>query len=76
MCPVYKINDPIGLKFLTRLRVNLSHLREHKFRYNFLDTFNPLCSCSIKIEYTKHYLLAFLSIRLYEKHSLTILQIL
>ena len=49
MCPVYKIHDPIGLKFLTRLRVNLSHLREHKFRHNFLDTLNPLCSCSLEI---------------------------
>ena len=57
MCPVYKIHDPIGLKFLTRLRVNLSHLREHKFCHNFLDTLNPLCSCSLEIESTKHYLL-------------------
>ena len=27
MSPVYKINDPLGLKLLTRLRVNFSHLR-------------------------------------------------
>ena len=40
MNPVFKIHDPIGLKLLTRLRVNLSHLREHKFRHNFLDTLN------------------------------------
>ena len=31
----YNINDPVGLKLLTRLRVNLSHLNEHKFRHNF-----------------------------------------
>ena len=55
--PVYNIIDPIGLKLLTRLRVNLSHLREHKFRHNFQDTLNPLCSCSLEIETTKHYLL-------------------
>ena len=55
--PVYNIVDPIGLKFLSRLRLNLSHLREHKFRHNFLDTINPLCSCGIEIETTKHYLL-------------------
>ena len=53
----YNIVDPIGLKFLSRLRLNLSHLREHKFRHNFLDTINPLCSCSVEIESTKHYLL-------------------
>ena len=55
--PVYNVIDPSGLKLLTRLRVNLSHLREHKFRHNFLDTINPLCSCSLEIESTKHYLL-------------------
>ena len=57
MNPVYNIHDPIGLKFLTRLRVNFSHLREHKFRYNFVDTLNPLCSYGLEIESTKHYLL-------------------
>ena len=56
-CPVYKIHDPIDLKLLTRLRVILSNLREHKFRHNFLDTLNPLCSCSHEIESTKHHLL-------------------
>ena len=55
--PVFNIIDPTGLKLLTRLRVNLSHLREHKFRHNFLDTVNPLCSCSLEIESTSHYLL-------------------
>ena len=54
---VFNIVDPHGLKLLTRLRVNLSHLREHKFRLNFLDTINPLCSCNIEIESTMHYLL-------------------
>ena len=59
MCPVYKIHDPLGLKLLTRLRVNFSHLREHKFRHNFLDALNPLCSCSLEFESTNHYLLRF-----------------
>ena len=57
MNPLFQIHDPIGLKLLTRLRVNLSHLREHKFRHNFLDTLNPLCSCGLEIESLKHYLL-------------------
>ena len=55
--PIFNIFDPIGLKFLTRLRLNLSHLREHKFNHNFLDTINPLCSCSLEVESTSHYLL-------------------
>ena len=36
-------------KLLTRLRVILSHLREHKFRHNFQSTVNPICPCSPKI---------------------------
>ena len=43
-------NDVSGLKLLTRLRVGFSHLREHKFKYNFQDTLNPLCSCSLEAE--------------------------
>ena len=54
---VFDIYDPIGLKLLSRLRVKLSHLREHKFRHNFLDTINPLCTCSLEIESSNHYLL-------------------
>ena len=53
----YGIHDPLGLKLLFRLRLNLSHLREHKFKYNFQDTLNPLCSCNIETESTEHFLL-------------------
>ena len=54
---VYGIHNPLGLKLLTRLRVGLSHLGEHKFRHNFRDTLNPLCSCNNEPESTSHYLL-------------------
>ena len=30
--PTYKIYNPIGLKFLTKLKLGLSHLNEHKFK--------------------------------------------
>ena len=33
----YNINDTKGLKLLTRLRLGLSHLGDHKFRHNFQD---------------------------------------
>ena len=46
-----------GIKLLTRLRVGLSHLREHKSRHNFQNTINPLCSCSLEIEPTSHFFL-------------------
>ena len=35
---VFSVVDIYGIKLLTRLRVGLSHLREHKFRHNFQDT--------------------------------------
>ena len=54
---VYNVNDYVGLKLLTHLRLNLSHLYEHKFRHNFQDTLNPLCSCSLEPESTIHFLL-------------------
>ena len=54
---VYNIFDHVGLKLLTRLRLGFSHLNEHRFRHNFQDCINPLCSCSLDIEDTSHYLL-------------------
>ena len=40
-----RCHDPKGVKLLTRLRLDLSHLREHKFKHGFLDSLNPVCSC-------------------------------
>ena len=55
---VYKIHHPRGLKLLTRLRLGLSHLREHKFRHNFNDTIYPFCLCGTNnLETSEHFLL-------------------
>ena len=55
---IYNIHNPVGLKYLTRLRVGLSHLRSHKFSHNFKDTPSKSCSvCNNKPETTEHYLL-------------------
>ena len=54
---VFKINNPYGLKLLTRLRLGLSHLCYHKFRHNFQDFINPICDCGLEIETTTHFLL-------------------
>ena len=53
----YNIFDSEGLKFLTRLRVGLSHLNAHRFHRNFQECLNPLCSYSLEIEDTTYYLL-------------------
>ena len=54
---IFKILNPLGIKLLTRLRLGLSHLNEHRFRHNFQDCLNPLCSCSLEIESTTHFFL-------------------
>ena len=41
----FSIYDPLGIKLLNRLRVDFSHLNEHRFRHNFAHTLNPLCLC-------------------------------
>ena len=45
------------IRLITRFRLVLSHLREHKFKYNFQNYLNPLCSCGSNIESTSHFLL-------------------
>ena len=52
---IFSINDSVRIKMLTRLRLGFSHLGERKFRNDFRNTLNPLCSCSIEAETTMHY---------------------
>ena len=49
--------DSQGVKLLTRLRLGLSHLREHKFRHGFNDTIDPFCPCTMEIESVSHFYL-------------------
>ena len=53
--PIYNIHNPSDLKFLARLTLGLSHLNEHKFKHNFQDCVNSLCSCSLEIEFVSHF---------------------
>ena len=58
--PTYNIHNPIGLKFLTRLRLGLNHCNKHKFKHTFQDCVNPLlCSCSLEIETLCHFFLRY-----------------
>ena len=52
---IYSINNSAGLKLLTHLRLGLSHLNEHKFKHNFQNCIDSLCSCSFEIESTSHF---------------------
>ena len=54
---ILNIHGQVGTDLVTRLRLGLSRLREHKFRHNFEDILNPLCSCCIEGETTLHFFL-------------------
>ena len=41
---------------MTSLRLNFSHLNEHKFRHGFRDAVDPMCKCGLKRETTIHFL--------------------
>ena len=52
---VFGILNPVGIQYLTRLRLDFSHLKEHKYHHNFADTLNPLCNCSLEAESVSHF---------------------
>ena len=54
---VYNIHNPLRLKLLTRLRLGLSYLNEHRFNHSFESCLNPLCTCSLEVESTTHFFL-------------------
>ena len=54
---IFQCHSPKGIKLVTRLRLGISHLREHKFKHSFQDTLNPLCCCGHNIETTSYYFL-------------------
>ena len=39
------------------LRLEFSHLNEHKFRHGFKDKLNPLSNCGAEVKTTEHFLL-------------------
>ena len=45
------------IRLIMQLILELRHLVEHKFKYNFQNCLNPLCSCSSGIELISHFLL-------------------
>ena len=54
---VFAIHDTKGLKLLTCLRLNFSHLNEQKFRHGFRDTVDPVCKGGLETEKTLQFLL-------------------
>ena len=52
---VYDCHKSKGIKFITRLRLSLSHLHEHKLKHNFQDPVYRLCSCGHDVETTTNF---------------------
>ena len=53
----FDCHNPKGIKLITRLRLSLSHLREHEFKHSFQDTTNPLFNCVQDTEPSTHFFL-------------------
>ena len=53
----YNCFNTKGIKYVTRLRLGLSHLCDRIFKQGFLDALNLICNCGLDIETTCHYLL-------------------
>ena len=54
---IFNSHNPKALKFVTRLRLGLSHLRYHKFKHNFEYFLNSISNCGLNTESSSHYLL-------------------
>ena len=60
------------MQLLTRLRLGLSHLRDHRFKHNFQDTLHLISNCSEDIGTSCHCLLHCL---LYTNKRLALLNV-
>ena len=56
---MFNIHNPAGIKLLTRLRLGLSHLNEHRFNHKFRNCTNPKCICSSENKPTTHFFLHY-----------------
>ena len=57
MKSIFDKHDTNGIQLLSHLILNLSDLNESKFRHDFKDTVDPMCTCGLEPEATLHYLL-------------------
>ena len=53
----FHCHNSIGIKYITRICLGLSHWREHKFKHSFQDTLNHICNCGTDVESAIHFFL-------------------
>ena len=63
---LFSVYDKLSVKFLTILRLEFDHLKEHKFWHGFKHTLNPLCTFGAKVETIEHF---FLNCQLYSTYK-------
>ena len=66
----YNCHNRIGKKYITRIRLDLSHLREHKFIHSLQDSVNSICNCGNDVESVINF---FLHCHLYINERCTLL---
>ena len=54
---MFNIHNPVGIKLLTRLRLGLNHLNEHRFNHKSQNCTSQECICSCEKESTTHFFL-------------------
>ena len=54
---IFSVHDVYGVKLLSRLKLNFSHLNEQKVRHGFKDGTNCMCDYGSATEITLHFLL-------------------
>ena len=55
---VFNIHNPVGIKLLTRLKLGLTHLNEHRFNHKFQNCTSPTCICIVLRRVNSSFLLA------------------
>ncbi|MCH2390413.1 MAG: reverse transcriptase family protein, partial [Nitrospinales bacterium] len=52
----FGIQDKFGVRLLTKIRVDCSDLRDHRFNHGFVNCPSPLCRCGLADETSEHFL--------------------
>ena len=56
---IFNCHNSTAIKYLSRIRLSLGHLDEHKFKHSFQDALNLICACGSDIEAPCHYLISY-----------------
>ena len=68
---IFNSHNPKAIKYLSRVRLGLCHLSEHKFKHSFQDKLTPICACGSDIETPCHY---FISCPIFDAEQNTLLK--